>query len=83
LSSYILKYPTICLLIPNSKCTFEIKLSCVEIGGSCAAHYLNAQVVTSLQTSCHKSVHKLSTSYVRIACSQFVVTSLKQAVNNL
>jgi exopolysaccharide biosynthesis protein len=43
----------------------------------------NAQVVTSLQTSCHKSVHKLSTSCVRIACSQIVVTSLKQAVNNL
>jgi hypothetical protein len=43
----------------------------------------NAQVVTSLQTSCYKSVHKLSTSYVRTACSKFVVTSLKQAVNNL
>jgi hypothetical protein len=43
----------------------------------------NAQVVTSLQTSCYTSVHKLSTSCVRTACSQFVVTSLKQAVNNL
>jgi hypothetical protein len=43
----------------------------------------NAQLVTSLQTSCYKSVHKLSTSCVRTACSQFVVTSLKQAVNNL
>jgi hypothetical protein len=42
----------------------------------------NAQVVTSLQTSCYTSVHKLSTSCVRIACS-LVVTSLKQAVNNL
>jgi hypothetical protein len=30
----------------------------------------NAQVVTSLQTSCHESVHKLSTSCVRTACSQ-------------
>jgi hypothetical protein len=30
----------------------------------------NAQVVTSLQTSCYKSVHKLSTSCVRTACSQ-------------
>jgi hypothetical protein len=29
----------------------------------------NAQVVTSLQTSCYKSVHKLSTSCVRTACS--------------
>ena len=29
----------------------------------------NAQVVTSLQTSCNKSVHKLSTSCVRTACS--------------
>jgi hypothetical protein len=39
----------------------------------------NAQLVTSLQTSCYKSVHKLSTSCLRTACSQFVVTSLKQA----
>jgi hypothetical protein len=30
-----------------------------------------------------KSVHKLSTSCVRTACSQFVVISLKQAANNL
>ena len=29
----------------------------------------NAQVVTSLQTSCNKSVYKLSTSCVRTACS--------------
>jgi hypothetical protein len=43
----------------------------------------NAQLVTSLQTSCYKSVHKLSTSCVRTACSQFVVTGLEQAVNNL
>ena len=28
----------------------------------------NAQVVTSLQTSCNKSAHKLSTSCVRTAC---------------
>ena len=40
----------------------------------------NAQVVTSLQTSCNKSDYKLSTSCVRTACSQFVVTSLEQAV---
>ena len=43
----------------------------------------NTQVVTSLQTSCNKSVHKLSTSCVRTACSLFVVTSLEQVVNNL
>ena len=43
----------------------------------------NAQVVTILQTSCHKYVHKLSTSCVSTACSQFAVTSLEQAVNNL
>jgi hypothetical protein len=39
------------------------------------SHYItrkNAQVVTSLQTSCYKSVHKLSTSCVRIACSQLL-----------
>jgi hypothetical protein len=29
----------------------------------------NAQVVTGLQTSCYKSVHKLLTSCVRTACS--------------
>ena len=29
----------------------------------------NAQDVTSLQTSCNKSVHKLLTSCVRTACS--------------
>ena len=34
----------------------------------------NAQVGTSLQTSCNKSVHKLSTSCFRTACSLFVVT---------
>jgi hypothetical protein len=43
----------------------------------------NAQLVKSLQTSCYKSVHKLSTSCLRTTCSQFVVTSLKQGVNNL
>ena len=46
-------------------------------------HMKNAQVVTSLQTSFNKSVHKLSTSCVRTACSLFDVTSLEQAVNNL
>jgi hypothetical protein len=39
----------------------------------------NAQVVTGLQTSCNKSVHKLSTSCVPTACSQL----LEQVVNNL
>jgi hypothetical protein len=32
----------------------------------------NTQVVTGLQTSCYKSVHKLSTSCVRTACSQLL-----------
>jgi hypothetical protein len=36
----------------------------------------NVQVVRDLQTSCYKSVHKLSTSCVRTACSQL----LEQAV---
>ena len=36
----------------------------------------NAQVVTGLQTSCYKSVHKLSASCVRTACSHVVATSL-------
>jgi hypothetical protein len=39
----------------------------------------NAQVVTSLQTSCYKSVHKLSTSCVSTACSQL----LEQVWNKL
>ena len=38
---------------------------------------------TSQQTSCNKSVYKLSTSCVRTVCSQFVVTSLEHVVNNL
>ena len=38
----------------------------------------NAQVVASLQTSCKKSVHKLSTSCVRTACSMFAGTSLNK-----
>jgi hypothetical protein len=41
----------------------------------------NAQVVTGLQTSCYKSVHKLSTSCLRLF--PVVGTSLEQAVNNL
>ena len=32
----------------------------------------NAEVVASLQTSCYKSVHKLSTSCVRTAWSQLL-----------
>ena len=43
----------------------------------------NAQVVTSLQTSCDKSVHQLSTSCVRTASSWLVVTNLEQVVNSL
>jgi hypothetical protein len=39
----------------------------------------NAQVVTGLQTSCYKAVHKLSTSCVRTACSQL----LEQVWNKL
>jgi hypothetical protein len=35
-------------------------------------HVKLAQVVTGLQTSCYKSVHKLSTSCVRTACSQLL-----------
>jgi hypothetical protein len=43
-----------------------------------------AQVVTGLQTSYYKSVHKLSTSCVRTACMfPLVATSLEQVVNNL
>ena len=38
LSSYTLKCHTICLLIKNSKCIFEIKLSCVEIDAVVVQH---------------------------------------------
>ena len=41
----------------------------------------NAQVATDLQTSCNKSVHKLLTRCIRTACSEFVRTSLEQAVD--
>ena len=43
----------------------------------------NAQVATDLQTSCNKSVHKLLTRCIRTACSEFVGTSLEQAVDKL
>ena len=43
----------------------------------------NAQVATGLQTSCNKSVHKLLTRCIRTACSEFVGTSLQQAVDKL
>ena len=43
----------------------------------------NAQVATELQTSCSKSVHKLLTKCIRTACSEFVRTSLEQAVDKL
>jgi hypothetical protein len=39
----------------------------------------NTQVVTGLQTSSNKSIHKLSTSCVRTACSQL----LEQVWNKL
>ena len=43
----------------------------------------NAQVARDLQTSCNKSVHKLLTRCIRTACSEFVGTSLEQAVHKL
>ena len=43
----------------------------------------NAQVATDVQTSCNKSVHKLLTRCIRTACSEFVRTSLEQAVDKL
>ena len=48
------------------------------IGSECFTRK-NAQLLTSLKTSCYKSVHKLSTSCLRTACSQL----LEQAVNKL
>ena len=55
-------------------------VSCLYV----AAYTLkNAQVATDLQTSCNKSVHKLFTRCIRTACSEFVGTSLEQAVDKL
>ena len=42
-----------------------------------------AQFAAVLQTSCNKSVHKLLTRCIRTACSEFVRTSLEQAVDKL
>jgi hypothetical protein len=43
----------------------------------------NAQVVTGLQTSCYKSVHKLSTNCVRTACSQLLKQVWSKLLINL
>ena len=48
----------------------------------------NAQVVTGLQTSCYKSVHKLSTSCVRTAfsyscCNKFGTIYINKLVTSL
>ena len=51
---------------------------------SVIAYYTrNAQVVSNLQTSCNKSVHKLLTNNVHTALFKVVETSLEQAVKNL
>jgi hypothetical protein len=42
----------------------------------------NAQVVPGLQTSCYKSVHKLSTSCVRTACSQLLQQDCNKLLTN-
>ena len=54
-------------------------------GTSIVAEYTrkNVQVVTNLQTSCNKFVHKLFTRCICTACSEFVGTSLEQAVDKL
>jgi hypothetical protein len=57
---YILLAIAFGLLIPN--CTRHRMITYTK----------NAQVVTSLQTSGYKSVHKLLTSCVRTACSQLL-----------
>jgi hypothetical protein len=54
LSSHILKWQTICLLIKNSKCILEIKLSCVEIDGSSTVHYLKPGSLESLTFDLHR-----------------------------
>ena len=56
-------------LFSHSKTSLEI-VEIVALTMSYCPRYTrkNAQVVTSLQTSCNKFVHKLSTSCVRTAC---------------
>jgi hypothetical protein len=66
------KYANYCILLDVHEFHFVITSYC--IGHMCSLdelHYTrkNAQVVTGLQTSCYKFVHKLSTSCVRTACS--------------
>ena len=53
----------------------KLKTDKYEIFGCNRSYFYtrkNAQVVTGLQTSCDKSVHKLSTRCVRTACSQLL-----------
>ena len=59
---------------------FVVSLSIIRLRRTLLYTRKNAQVVASLQTSCNKAVHKLSTSYVRTGCSVFVETSVEQAV---
>ena len=70
--TYDRKYCIIQLLLQKKPCLiarYENRMS--VISDHVESHYTckNAQVVKSLQTSCNKSVHKLSTSCVRTACS--------------
>ena len=55
-----------------SRClkSVKIKLDSISFLQTCCEYTRkDAQVVTSLQTSCNKSVHTLSTSGVRTVCS--------------
>jgi hypothetical protein len=58
----------------NKQCEHNLSTTYEQICNNLFAYYTrkNAQVVTGLQTRCYKSVHKLSTSCVRTACSQLL-----------
>jgi hypothetical protein len=78
---YISDGDSLSIEIPyESLLTFTVDEKHSQSGqSSLLTHVKTPQVVTGLQTSCYKSVHKLSTSCVRTACSQL----LEQVWNKL
>jgi hypothetical protein len=64
-----------------SKCNLKLAMTCVLVWSGLYT-CKNAQVVTGLQTSCYKSVRKLSTSCVPSCCNK-CGTSCYQLVTTL
>jgi hypothetical protein len=67
------------LLIYISLLAGKVRYDLHTLPENSSRKYLELQsLVTRLRTNCYKSVHKLSTSCARTACSQVVVTNLEQ-----